>query len=349
MATRLNKGTSMHYRTFGNTSLRVSEIGLGCSRLAGTSNSDKQVLSRLLDAFHGGVNVFETADVYAQGRSEQLLGQAFKHERPNVIIATKAGYRLTPAGTFVARLKPVLRPALHLVSQLRKHVQRTHTVQKGQTFSPQYLTRAIEGSLRRLQTDYLDLFQLHSPPSEVITSGEFIDTLESAKSQGKIRWYGVSCRTIDDAVLCSKYSGISSVQIPINLLQFEGVPSFLELAQQANIGVIARQPLASGFLARQVNDITPEHLSVAEHEFRRKLEQARAFQFLERTNCRTIAQAALEFVLRLPGVSFVIAGMSTQQHLNENLAAPKRPLTHNEMEQIYAVLGHSSMRHPIST
>jgi aryl-alcohol dehydrogenase-like predicted oxidoreductase len=325
----------MDYRTFGNTSLRVSEIGLGCSQLGGTSNSDKQVLSRLLEAFERGINFFDTADVYAQGRSERLLGQAFKRNRSNIIIATKAGYQLTAAGRFGAWLKPVLRPALRLASSLRRPVQGAGASLKRQTFSPEYLSRAIDGSLRRLQTDHLDIFQLHNPSRDVIATGEFIETLESAKSQGKIRWYGVSCRTVEDALLCLRYSGISTIQIPINFLQFDGVPSFLALAKRANVAVIARQPFASGFLARRDAHLESKHVSGD------NVERAKAFQFLELKNHRTIAQAALEFVLRLPGVSVVIAGMNSQEHLNENLAAPARPLTQEEITQIYAVFGQS--------
>jgi len=337
----------MDYRTFGNTSLRVSEIGLGCSQLGGTSNSDKQVLSRLLEAFDRGINFFDTADVYAQGRSERLLGQAFKRNRSNIIIATKAGYQLTAAGRLGAWLKPVLRPALRLASSFRRPVQGTGASLKRQTFSPDYLSRAIDGSLRRLQTDYLDIFQLHNPSCDVITTGAFIETLESAKSEGKIRWYGVSCRTVDDALLCLRYSGISTVQIPINFLQFEGVPSFLALSKRANVAVIARQPFASGFLARRDANLKSKHVSG--DQFGYKVERAKAFQFLELKNHRTIAQAALEFVLRLPGVSLVIAGMNSQEHLNENLAAPARPLSQEEIAQIYAVFSQAARTNSINT
>ncbi len=337
----------MDYRAFGNTSLRVSEIGLGCAHLGGTSNSDKQVLRRLLKAYDLGINFFDTADVYDQGRSERLLGQAFKDNRSNIIVATKAGYQLTAAGRLGAWLKPCLRPALRLASSFRTHFQATRASLKRQTFSPDYLSRAIDGSLRRLQTDYLDIFQLHNPSCDVIATGEFIEPLESAKSQGKIRCYGVSCRTVDDALLCLRYSGISAVQIPINLLQFEGVPSFLALSKRANVAVIARQPFASGFLARRDANFKSKH--VPGDQFAHKTERAKAFQFLELKNNRTIAQAALEFVLRLPGVSLVIAGMNNEKHLNENLAAPAWPLTQEEMAQIYAVFGQASETNSVNT
>jgi aryl-alcohol dehydrogenase-like predicted oxidoreductase len=296
----------------------------------------------LLEALDRGINFYDTADIYAQGRSERLLGKAFKHQRTAVIIATKAGYHLTAAGGFGARLKPILRPLVSRVPWVRKSVQRARGAQKRQDFSPAYLKKAIDQSLERLQTDYLDIFQLHSPPSSTIEAGEFIETLENAKAQGKIRWYGVSCRTVEDALLCLRYPGISSLQVAVNLLEFEGIPSLLASAKEKNVAVIARQPLASGFLARHPSLLRPEHFAVDEQEFREKLGKAKAYQFLDTGSRRTMAQAALQFVLQLCGVSVVIAGMSSRTHLNENLAAAACPLTEDERAQIDLVLGRES-------
>ncbi len=329
----------MNYRSFGSTPLKVSEIGFGCGRLGGTveHSSEKGVINTLLEGSERGINFYDTADIYAQGRSEQLLGRAFKHKRSAVIIATKAGYHLTAAGSFGARLKPLLRPLVRMAPWVRKSVQRARAAQQHQDFSSVHLRRAIDASLRRLQTDYLDIFQLHSPPSSTIETGEFIETLEHAKSEGKVRWYGVSCRTLEDASLCLRYPGISSVQIAISLLEFKGVSSFLALAEQKNVGVIARQPLASGFLARPAGVLKPEHFSVSEKELKEKMERAKAYQFLNAEGRRTIAQAALQFVFQLSGVSVVIVGMSSRRHLGENLAARAYPLTEDEIAQIYSV------------
>jgi aryl-alcohol dehydrogenase-like predicted oxidoreductase len=335
----------MDYRSFGRTALRVSEIGFGCSRLSGTADykSDKEVLSILLQAFDRGVNFYDTADVYAQGRSERLLGEAFRNKRGAVIIATKAGYHLTAAGTVVAKLKPLLRPLVPSMRRAKTQVQRAQRAWTAQNFSPDYIRRAIDGSLRRLKTDYLDVFQLHSPSPDIIETGDFIPTLEHAKSQGKIRWYGISCRAIEDAALCFRHPGISSVQIPINLLEFKGATSLLALAAQKHLAVIARQPLASGYLAQPALIIKRKLFSAEEEESKEKLEQARAYQFLEQAASRTIAQAAIKFVLRLSGVSVVITGMSTQKHLAENLAAPACALTQHEVVRIYATFGEELM------
>lgn len=330
----------MNYRSFGKTSLRVSEIGFGCGRLGGTieTKGGKEVLRTLLEAFDSGINFYDTADTYGQGRSERLLGQVFKYRRTAVIIATKAGYHLAAGASLGARLKPLVRPLVRLMPSLRKSVQRARVAQRGQDFSSRYLREAIEGSLGRLQTDYLDLFQLHSPPSSIIEKGEFIETLEQAKSEGKIRWYGVSCRTIEDALLCLRQPGISSVQVAINLLEWKGVPALLARTEQEKIAVIARQPLASGFLARPASLLKPEHFPVDQKQFKGTLERAKDYQFLDAPGARTIAQAALRFVLQLPGVSVVIAGMRSRAHLKENLAAPACPLAEDELARIRSLV-----------
>ncbi len=331
----------MNYRLFGNTPLKVSEVGFGCSQIGGTveTKSDGQVVDTLLEALDEGINFYDTADLYAQGQSERLLGRAFRHKRDSVIIATKAGYRLTSAGALGARLKPIVRPLVRALPWMKKSVRRARSAQIGQDFSPGYLRRAIDSSLARLQTDYVDIFQLHSPDSSTIEMGEFLETLETVKAQGKIRHYGVACRSVEDAFLCLRYPGICSVQIPINLFEFERASSFLTLAQELNIAVIARQALASGFLARPASLLRPEDFHVGEEEFRQKLAQAEAFQFLDSRNGRTLAQAALQFVLQLAGVSVVIVGMRSRAHLHENLVACVHRLPANEVAQISAVQG----------
>jgi aryl-alcohol dehydrogenase-like predicted oxidoreductase len=324
----------VQYRKFGNTSLRVSDIGFGCSRLG--DKSDKEAISTILSAFECGVNFFDTADVYGAGRSERLLSEAFRSKRAKVLIATKAGYRLTAAGGAVAKLKPFLQPLIPLLRRTKARLKQTGNALREQDFSADYIQRAIDGSLRRLRTDYLDVFQLHNPPHQVIESGEFIQALEDAKAQGKIRHYGVSCRKVEDAALCLRHPGISSVQLPVNLLAFKEALPFLELAERGSIAVIAREPLASGYLAGPIISARTDDFSPAKQEFNETTERAQTYQFLNKGNDRTMAQAALRFVLELPAVSVVIAGMKTKKHLEENLAASTCSLTQDEIAKVYA-------------
>jgi aryl-alcohol dehydrogenase-like predicted oxidoreductase len=338
----LLNGFSMEYRRFGNTGLRVSAIGLGCARLGGLYTNDKEALATLYSAFDRGINFYDTADIYAQGRSERLLGEAFKHRRASVFIATKAGYRSMGPGRLCASLRRFLAPTIRLAAALGRQANRLHPVTQTQCFSAQYLRTAIEASLRRLQTDYLDIFQLHSPPCTVIETGEFIETLDQAKSQGKIKYYGVSCRTIADVRFCLLHPGISVVQAPINLLQFKNALSMLALAERKGVPVIARQPLASGLLSKPALRLKARHFAVTD-SLTERINGLKALQFLELMNHRTMAQAALQFVLQLPGVSVAIAGMSTREHLDENLTGSTELLTQSELARICAALGEDSI------
>jgi aryl-alcohol dehydrogenase-like predicted oxidoreductase len=159
----------MKLREFGKTALRVSELGLGCARIGGVFQSDSKAFINLLSgACDAGINFFDTADMYSQGESEKLIGRALRSRRDQIIIASKAGYALPAQRRLAAMLKPILRPAVQLLKIRRDRLPSMSRGTITQDFSAAYLQRAVEGSLRRLRTDYLDLFQLHSPSLEVI-------------------------------------------------------------------------------------------------------------------------------------------------------------------------------------
>ncbi|MGD1922292.1 MAG: aldo/keto reductase [Pleurocapsa sp.] len=310
----------MKYKQFGNTDLEVSVMGLGCSRLGGNlSVGNKQEAVKMLNlAIDSGINFYDTADSYGQGQSETLLGKTFKHQRDKVIFASKAGYTLSPLGSIAAKFKPVLKP---LVRSLRALKSSSNSDSLGdakasvlrQNFERNYLTTAVEGSLKRLQTDYLDLFQLHSPSSEILQSSEVWQTLESLKKQGKIRYYGVSCDTVEDALICLQQPGLASIQLEINWLQSEAIAKVLPLAQQQGVAVVARQPFASGKLfAAEYNVFSSLH-----------------------SKYHSITHVALQFVLQQTGVSVVIPGASSCQHLKNNLEVLDASLlSQNELQAI---------------
>lgn len=294
----------MEYRQFGNTNLNVSAIGLGCSRLGGnlTQGNQKEAVKMLHLALDSGVNFYDTADSYGQGQSERLLGKTFKNNREEVIFATKAGYCLSPLGNMAAKFKPFFKPlarSLRAVKSSQFSVNSLSDARSSvlrQNFDQTYLKNAVENSLKRLQTDYLDLFQLHSPPTEVLQTTEIWETLASLKKQGKIRYYGISCDTVADALLCLQQPELSSIQLEVNWLKQEAITKVLPLAQQKNVGIIARQPFASGQI------ITNK----APFNYKSKEE-------------RNLFQTALQFVLKQDGVSVVIPGASSCQHLKTNL------------------------------
>jgi len=340
------KDCSMNYKYFGNTDLEVSEMGFGCSRLGGTLThmNDKEVTGLLLKAFDNGINFYDTADSYGQGNSEKIIGKVFKDKRNSIIIATKAGYCLSSIVDFATQIKPLLRGLVRLSPSVKRSIQRTPFTQARQNFSPVYLTKSIERSLKRLQTYYIDLFQLHSPPTHILETGEIFETLEILKSQGKIRYYGVSCRTVEDALLCLRYPGISSIQVGINLLEQGAITKLLPFTKKTNIAIIARQPFASGFLAKNLREVNNE--LYPQEEFEDKIKKVERFQFLAKEGVCTMAQAALRFVLQLDGVSVVIPGMSNQKHLEENLATlAMSSLTKEELAIITSVTTYYKLKY----
>jgi aryl-alcohol dehydrogenase-like predicted oxidoreductase len=196
----------------------------------------------------------------------------------------------------------------------------------GQDFSATYLLSAVDQSLKRLGTDYLDLFQLHSPPPSVLESGEFITPLEKLKSQGKIRFYGVSCETTADALICLQYPGISALQVRLSLLDQGVLDEVLPRARERGVAIIARECYAGGLLARPVKELSLEEV-IPDVVMREKKRQE--LVDCERTalsDGRSLPELALQFVLGLDGISTALLGMRSSAHLDTNmgyLAAPR--------------------------
>ncbi len=297
----------MELRPFGSTDLRVSELGLGGARIGGVFQRDPARFVRLLHAaLDAGINFFDTADMYSQGESEKLLGRAFRGRRDEVVLASKAGYRLPAQRRLAAHLKPLLRPLIRAVGLRRENLPASVRGEPTQDFSPAYLRSAIEGSLRRLQTDRLDLFQLHSPPAEVVRRGDFVAALETLRKEGKIRWYGVSCDTADAATAALAHPGVCALQLRLNLLD-RGFLPVLQAARQRRVAVIARECLANGLLAKERSEaLGVPDTTIAQVERYRALAQA--------SGC-TLPQLALHFVTRLEGVAVALVGAHTEEQL----------------------------------
>jgi aryl-alcohol dehydrogenase-like predicted oxidoreductase len=291
-------------------------------------NGSQETLNVLRAAFDAGITFYDTADMYSQGESETLLGQAFRDQRDKVILASKGGYCLPAQRKLIARVKPLLRPVARALGIKRENLPASVTGTLSQDFTPSYLIQALEGSLRRLQTDYLDIYQLHSPPASVIQSGEFIETLETLKRQGKIRCYGVAADTVEDVQLCLQYPQISSLQMPFGLLDPEALDSVLSLAEARGVGIIARGCFGGGLLKEsltepQLQEMTP------------KWPQILAYRRIAELQGRPILEMALQFCLRTPPISTTLLGMRTLEHLTTNLRYyAASPLTEAEFTQI---------------
>ncbi len=308
-------------RVLGATGLRVSVLGLGCSSLGGGVfyRNDAESIRLLNRAFERGVNFYDTADSYGYGHSERLLGRAFQGRRRDIIIATKAGFLPSSLANVARFALPVFAPFRRLLQPWKKPLNRAS--KKRQDFSPSHLIRAIEGSLRRLQTDYVDLYQLHNPPAAVLEEGGVFEVLERLKRQGKIRWYGVSAHTIEDAFIALRHSGVSTLQVVFNATEPEAAAQLFPAAARQQVGIIARVPLGRGLLTDRAKVQTGFWHDVTPAMQQRRL----ALEKLARTAGCPIPQMALQFVLSHPEVSTAISGTRSAQHLDENLQALERP------------------------
>lgn len=326
----------MNYRVFGSTGIKVSEIGMGCSSLGGGlyHGNRREALATLQAAFDAGISFYDTADNYSQGESERLIGEAFRDKRKNVVIATKGGAVFSPVGRVGLRIKPLLRPLKALLKPAQRQLHQLRDAHKKYDHSLKRLIPALEGSLKRLRTDYVDIYQLYNPSHESLQAGEVFRTLEALKRSGKIRHAGVSCVTVEDALLCLQHPVVSSVQVTVNLLDREAIPQLLPQASGGGVGVIARVPLAQGLLTSATGDTMAQQSARDEAKFLERKRAADLFRFLI-TPQRTLAQAALRFVLGLPGVSVTLAGMVSRKELSENLGALSiSPLSPDELSRI---------------
>jgi aryl-alcohol dehydrogenase-like predicted oxidoreductase len=326
----------MKYRKLGRTDLIVSEIGFGCQSIAGGFyyKDERESLKTLQMAFDSGINFFDTSDHYSQGESEILVGKAFKKNRVKIIIGTKAGTLYKPPADILLRGRFLARPFSRYMRRMKIPFHLLRANQKQSDFSEKYLFNAIEKSLKRLQTDYIDLFQLHKPSKAVLQKGDFIYCLEKLKQQGKIRYFGISCSSNEDAFICLNYPQISSLQITINLLDKEYVDEILVQSSAKSIGIIARNPRAQGHLTKDFSDIMAETYAKNKKEFDDKKERARQFRFLIRQD-RTLAQAALQYVLQLNGVSAAIPRAVNRDQLQEIIGTFKaHPLSAHDLEEI---------------
>ena len=320
----------MKRRILGRTGLAVSEIGFGGWAIGGNQfgnsygpTDDAESRRAVRRAFELGCNFFDTADVYGHGKSEELIGAALHDVRDRVIIATKVGgnfYNRAVHPLLVERIGQMLdRPLADVPADAPLPV--THDT----NFDPAYVRFAVTQCLRRLGTDYIDLLQLHNPPLPAIGRPELYAVLEELKQEGKIRWYGVSVHPPEEGVAAVTATMPDTVQIVYNLSRREPEDEFFPAARAANVGVIAREPLANGFLAgRYAPESVWEKGDIRARMPRPYVAQMAALgqrvRELAEKSGLTAAQLALKFVLDQPAVSSAIVGMKTVAQVEENLA-----------------------------
>jgi aryl-alcohol dehydrogenase-like predicted oxidoreductase len=308
----------MKFNALGNTDLIVSEIGFGGSRIGGVfaeKHSSQEASTVLRQALDAGITFYDTADMYAQGESESLIGTAFRGCRQQVILATKGGYCLPARRNLMRRVKPLLRPIVQALGLKRARLPAGISGKLSQDFSPSYLIKALEGSLKRLRTDYVDLYQLHSPSPPFMQSaafGEALQTLEKLKGQGKLRFYGIATEVPQDAPLCLSVPGISSVQLGFGLLDLDALDEgTLGAAEARGLAIIARGCFGGGLLK---DGLDGEQLKAATPKWQRIL----AVRSLSKSANRSPLDMALQFCRGTPGVSVTLLGMRTEGHLRDN-------------------------------
>lgn len=297
----------MRYRILGKTQIRVSEIGFGAWGIGGGkwgTARDEEALAALSRAFELGITFYDTALVYGDGHSEELIGQALGRVREEIVIASKV-------------------PPMNLRWPPRADAPIE------EAFTAEWIRQCTEESLRRLKTDYLDLQQLHAWAPDWVMETEWYDTLEDLQREGKIRAFGVSLNDWDAAggVGLVKAGLTDTVQVIYNIFEQRPAEKLLPAAQAHNIGVIARVPFEEGLLTGnltvdtefEADDwrkewLTPERLAEAQ----RRLAPLRAFLNEDRPS---LAMLALKFCLSHPAVSTVIPGMRTVRHVEANCAA----------------------------
>jgi aryl-alcohol dehydrogenase-like predicted oxidoreductase len=314
----------MEYRSLGSIGWNVSAISFGAWAIGGSWGDvdDSESLQALRRAVDAGVNFFDTADVYGDGRSEQLLAQLYR-DHDDIRVATKAGRRLDP-----------------------------HTAEG---YNRENLTAFVERSRENLDREALDLLQLHCPPTEVYYQPEVFAVLEDLKAQGKLRHYGVSVETVEEALKAIEYPGVETVQIIFNMFRQRPAELFFEEAKRRKVGILARVPLASGLLTGKYG----ADASFPENDHRNFNRNGEAFDRGEtfagvglergveavreleeiRPEGMTMAQFALRWVLMFDAVSCAIPGAKRPDQAAENAAAADLPPLSDEtmraVEDVY--------------
>jgi len=312
----------MKYRMLGRAGYEVSEIGFGAWAIGGTWGevTDSEAMAALNEAVDLGITLFDTADVYGDGRSERFIAD-LRSERPDasIVVATKAGRRLEP-----------------------------HTADG---YTPAAIEGFIDRSRENLEMETLDLLQLHCPPTDVYYRPEMFEALDDLVASGKIRSYGVSVERVEEALKAIEYEGVASIQIIFNMFRLRPTELFFREAQRRNIGIIARVPLASGLLTGKMS--ATSHFAADDHRtfnrhgeafdvgetfsgvpYETGLEAMEEIRQLIPGGV-TPAQFALAWILAHPAVSSVIPGGKNARQVADNAAASDlEPMPSESMDRV---------------
>ena len=311
----------MNYRNLGGTDIRVSEVGFGVWTVStgwwGEVDEARSV-GLLRRAFEKGITYFDTADTYGSGLGETLLAEAFGGMRDEVVISTKIGY------------------------DFYNHTARRGQQERPQDWSEGFIRFALEQSLKRLGTDYIDFLQLHNTKMDAIENDALFELMDEFKEEGKIRSYGVALGPkigwLEEGVKAMRERDLAGVQMIYNLLEQDPGRALIEAARETDTSLIVRVPHSSGMLEGKYTEET----TFAKNDHRRHrpkewlldgLKKVEHLGFL--TEERTIGQAALKFVLASPEIASTLPNIYDDEQLDEFAAAPETPdLTADELSRI---------------
>ena len=336
----------MRHRAFGTTDLTASEVGFGVWTVGTTmwGIKDEAVGIRLLQkAFDVGITFYDTADVYGDGLGETILAKAFQGKRDRVVYSTKVGYDFYNY--------PGVQPG-----------QR----ERPQDWRPEYVRKACEESLRRLGTDRIDLYQLHNPRIDTLRRDDLFDELTRLKAAGKIRHYGATLgpaidpRQAEEGTCCVAERGMVT-QIIYNMLEQQIGQPLIPLAKQHGVGLMVRVPHSSGLLegryTRETTFSENDHRSFRVNTDARKkawlddgLKKVERLSFLTEGPGRTMAQAAIRWILAEPCFACVLPNIYTEEQLREFAGASDVPdLTPDEVRTVGELYARNFDVQPVGT
>ena len=304
----------MKFRQMPRTDLVLSEIGFGVWTVATDwwgKISDEGKASLLENALEIGVNFFDTADTYGEGFGEEILAKVLGHRRKEMIIATKFGYDFYD-----------------------KSIPRVGHQERVQRFDREFVTYACEQSLRRLQTDYIDLYQIHNPKMTALERDDLFETLEQLQFDGKIRYFGSALGPdigwFEEGEASMRQRHVDSMQIIYSIIEQEPARDFFPIAGEEEVGLLSRVPHASEVLTGRY--IEPPSFEEGDHRASRKAEwmreairKAEQVKFLVQEDTRTMSQSAIKFCLAQPSIVSVLPNLTNLDELKEYTGAPETP------------------------
>ncbi|MFQ6026484.1 MAG: aldo/keto reductase [Dehalococcoidia bacterium] len=315
----------MKYRQLPRTDLQLSEVGFGVWTVATNwwgKIPEEQRAALLENAVDQGINFFDTADTYGEGYGEEILAKVLGHRRKDLVIATKFGY------DFYDKLTP-----------------REGHQERPQKFDAEFVRFACEQSLRRLNTDYIDLYQIHNPRIDALEKDDLFETLEQLQQEGKIRYYGAALGPdigwFEEGEASMKERHVSSLQIIYSILEQEPAKDFFPIADQEQVGLLSRVPHASEALTGRYTEVPTfdesDHRSHRRAEWLREaLKKVEQVKFLAGEDTgRTLSQAAIKFCLYQPAIVSVLPNFTNLEELSDYVSAADAPdITDAEQDQL---------------